>query len=92
MAAADRVTAAAIGTLILILSRGLILRWQVAVRVAEAIARAHIPTMTARRPAHGDTVLHGLNRRLRNAFRDAVQLNSQCGSGNCNDYGPDSPM
>jgi hypothetical protein len=56
----NRVAAAAI--VMRILPCGLILRGQSAVRIAEAIARAQIPTMAAWRRMNGDTVLHGLGK------------------------------
>jgi hypothetical protein len=58
MATRNGVAAAAIVTRIL--PCGLVLRRQIAVRIAEAIARAQIPAMAAWRRMGGDTVLHGL--------------------------------
>ena len=89
------VVAAAIVTLIL--PCGLILRRQIAVRIAHAIARAQIPAMAAWRRMDGDTVLHGLRQsglrldRCNSTSRHHAQLNGQCCSGNADDHGP-SPI
>jgi hypothetical protein len=48
---------------LLILPCGLILRRQIAVRIANAVARAQIPAMAAWRRMDGDTVLHGFEAR-----------------------------
>src|SRR5829696_2150763 len=51
---------AAAAMVTLILQCGLILRRQIAVRIAHAITRAQIPAVAAWRRMDGDTVLHGL--------------------------------
>ena len=90
MPARHGIAAAAI--VALILPCGLVLRRQIAVRIAEAIARAQIPAMAAWRRMGGDTVLHGLRQhRCNSASRRHAQLNGQCCGGNADDHGP-SPI
>jgi hypothetical protein len=95
MPARHGIAAAAIVTRIL--PCGLLLRRQIAVRIAEAIARAQIPAMAAWRRMGRDTVLHGL--RLDRCIQDRcnsgsgrhAQLNGQGCGGNAGDHGP-SPI
>jgi hypothetical protein len=95
MAARHGVAAAAIVTRIL--PCGLLLRRQIPVRIAEAIARAQIPAMAAWRRTGGDMVLHGLRQnrcnhvRCNSASRRHAQLNGQSCGGNADDHGP-SPI
>jgi len=86
IAATDRVTPAAV--VALILQGGLILRRQESIRIAEAIARAEIPTMTAWRRMSGNMVLHRLRRDRRNCsfWRHAQLCGQRCG-GNADDHG-----
>ena len=67
---------------------GLVLRRQISVRVAEAIARVQIPTVAAWRRMDGDTVLHGLRQDgCSSASRRHAQLGGQCCGGNADDHG-----
>src|SRR5437879_12796615 len=90
MAARHGVAAAAIVTRIL--PCGLLLRRQIAVRIAEAIARAQIPAVAAWRRMGGYTVLHGLRQDRciqdwgNSASRRRAQLSGQCGGGNAADH------
>ena len=82
----------AAATIVTLLPCGLLLRRQIAVRIAEAIARAQIPAMIAWRRMGGYTVLHGLRQhRCSSTSRRHAQLNGQCGGGNADDLGP-SPI
>src|SRR3954470_2715193 len=83
VAARNGVATAAVA---LILPCGLVLRRQIAVRIAEAIVSAEIPAMTAGRPADRDGVLHGLTRAAPSRLGRGAKRGGQCGGGNGGDH------